>query len=135
MAKEVELCVLPNEERVDIFKRQTGTNRPVDCVEKEALPLGGVEGWFRAALGKCSPKVEVKTVRASDPDCEKEVGWADAVMISGSPRDAFAEDEWTHALMAKAARLLEKKKPVLGVCYGHQIPCIVTGKQIGRAHV
>ena len=22
----------------------------VDCVEKEALPLGGVDGWFRAAL-------------------------------------------------------------------------------------
>ena len=50
-----------------------------------------------------------------------EVGWADAVMISGSPRDAFADDEWTHGLMAKVARLLEKKKPVLGVCYGHQI--------------
>jgi len=32
LAKEVELCVLPNEERVDIFKRQTGTNRPVECV-------------------------------------------------------------------------------------------------------
>ena len=67
----------------------------VDCVEKEALPLGGVEGWFRAALRKCSPKVEVKTVRASTPDWEEEVAWADAVIISGSPRDAFADDEWT----------------------------------------
>ena len=75
----------------------------VDCVEKEALPLGGVEGWFRAALKKCDSRVEVKTVRASRPDWEKEVAWADAVMISGSPRDAFADDEWTHGLMAKVA--------------------------------
>ena len=104
----------------------------VDCVEKEALPLGGVEGWFRAALGKCDPRVEVKTVRASAPDWEKEVGWADAVMISGSPRDAFADDEWTHGLMAKVARLLEKKKPVLGVCYGHQILGRVTGAKVKR---
>ena len=93
----------------------------IDCVEKDTLPLGGVDGWFRVALAKCDPRVEVKTVRASTPDWEKEVAWADAVMISGSPRDAFVEDEWTHALMAKVARLLEKKKPVLGVCYGHQI--------------
>ena len=32
LAREVELCVLPNEERVDIFKRQTSTNQPVECV-------------------------------------------------------------------------------------------------------
>jgi GMP synthase (glutamine-hydrolysing) len=104
----------------------------VDCVEKDTLPLGGVEGWFRAALKKCDPGVEVKTVRASAQDWEKEVAWADAVMISGSPRDAFAEDEWTHALMAKVARLLEKKKPVLGVCYGHQILGRANGAKVER---
>jgi len=104
----------------------------VDCVEKDTLPLGGVEGWFRAALKKCDPGVEVKTVRASAEDWEKEVAWADAVMISGSPRDAFADDEWTHALMAKVARLLEKKKPVLGVCYGHQILGRTKGAKVER---
>jgi len=106
----------------------------VDCVEKDTLPLGGVEGWFRAALKKCDPGVEVKTVRASARDWEKEVAWADAVMISGSPRDAFADDEWTHALMAKVARLLEKKKPVLGVCYGHQIMGRVEGGKVARCN-
>ena len=105
----------------------------VDCVEKDTLPLGGVDGWFRAALRKCDSKVEVKTVRASRPDWEKEVAWADAVMISGSPRDAFADDEWTHGLMSKVARLLEKKKPVLGVCYGHQILGRVKGGKVGRS--
>lgn len=104
----------------------------VDCVEREGLPLGGVEGWFRSALTQCEPTVEVKTVRASVPDWEKEVAWADAVMISGSPRDAFADDEWTHGLMAKVARLLEKKKPVLGVCYGHQILGRVNGGKVER---
>jgi GMP synthase (glutamine-hydrolysing) len=104
----------------------------VDCVEKETLPLGGVDGWFRAALKKCDPGIEVKTVRASFPGWDQEVEWADAVMISGSPRDAFADDEWTHGLMAKVARLLEKKKPVLGVCYGHQILGRVKGGKVGR---
>ena len=32
LAKRAEVCVLPNEERVEIFKRQTGTSRPVECV-------------------------------------------------------------------------------------------------------
>lgn len=104
----------------------------IDCVEKDTLPLGGVEGWFRVALQKCDPQTEVRTVRASAPDWEKEVAWADAVMISGSPRDAFADDEWTHGLMAKVARLLEKRKPVLGVCYGHQILGRVKGGKVGR---
>ncbi len=104
----------------------------IDCVEKDSLPLGGVDGWFRAALRKCDPAVEVKTVRASAPEWEKEVAWADAVMISGSPRDAFTDDEWTHGLMAKVARLLEERKPVLGVCYGHQILGRVAGGKVER---
>ena len=32
VARKAEVCVLPNEERVEIFKRQTGTTRPVECV-------------------------------------------------------------------------------------------------------
>ena len=32
MARRAEVCVLPNEERVEIFKKQTGTDRPVECV-------------------------------------------------------------------------------------------------------
>lgn len=104
----------------------------IDCVERDGLPLGGVDGWFRAALKKCDPQVEVKTVKASAPGWDREVEWADAVMISGSPRDAFADDEWTHGLMAKVARLLEKKKPVLGVCYGHQILGRVKGGTVAR---
>ena len=32
VARRAELCVLPNEERVEIFKKETGTDRPVECV-------------------------------------------------------------------------------------------------------
>ena len=32
LANMAEGCVFPNEERVKIFKKQTGTNRPVECV-------------------------------------------------------------------------------------------------------
>ena len=28
----------------------------IDCVEKDTLPLGGVDGWFRVALAKCDPR-------------------------------------------------------------------------------
>jgi len=32
LAREVELCVLPNEERVKVFREQTKTEKPVKCV-------------------------------------------------------------------------------------------------------
>ena len=32
LAREVELCVLPNEERVKVFRKQTKTEKPVECV-------------------------------------------------------------------------------------------------------
>ena len=32
VARRAEVCVLPNEGRVEIFKKQTGTDKPVECV-------------------------------------------------------------------------------------------------------
>ena len=32
LAREVELCVLPNEERTRVFREQTKTDQPVECV-------------------------------------------------------------------------------------------------------
>ena len=32
VAGRAEVCVLPNEERVEIFKKQTATDRPVECI-------------------------------------------------------------------------------------------------------
>ena len=57
---------------------------------------------------------------------------ADGVVISGSPRDAWAEDPVNDRLCEVIERCRQLRKPLLGVCYGHQILGRVLGARVGR---
>ena len=83
----------------------------VDCVEKEALPLGGVEGWFRQALRKVTDDLD-----------RLEMGTLDSFLY--------------RLVRGFAPELgLNREVEVLDEAAEERGEAIVTGKQIGRAHV
>jgi GMP synthase-like glutamine amidotransferase len=87
------------------------------------------EPWFRAALAKCGQT----SLRTTIP--ESGVGaleGATCLLISGSPRDAFADDETTLATLAVVESALTREIPVLGICYGHQLLGRIAGARVGR---
>jgi GMP synthase-like glutamine amidotransferase len=57
----------------------------------------------------------------------------DAVLLTGSKADAFSPDPWVVELRSRIAGLLEQKKKLLGICFGHQIIALVLGAKVGRA--
>ncbi len=57
----------------------------------------------------------------------------DAVLLTGSKADSFSEEPWVVELRRRVSLLLEQKKKLLGICFGHQLIAICLGAKVGRA--
>ena len=57
----------------------------------------------------------------------------DAVLLTGSKADSFSDEPWVVELRKRVSDLLEQKKKLLGICFGHQLIAICLGAKVGRA--
>lgn len=58
----------------------------------------------------------------------------DAFLITGSKHDSFAETPWVVALREFIVNLYKQRKPMVGICFGHQILAHALGGKAGRSH-
>jgi len=57
----------------------------------------------------------------------------DAVLLTGSKADSFSQEPWVLVLKDKVQTLLQSKKKLIGVCFGHQLIALCLGAKVGRA--
>ena len=57
----------------------------------------------------------------------------DAVLLTGSRADSFSEEAWVVELRRQVTQLLEARKKMVGVCFGHQLIALCLGAPVGRA--
>lgn len=55
-----------------------------------------------------------------------------AYLITGSKYDSFAEDTWIVQLRSYVQTLFEAGKPMVGICFGHQLLAHALGGRAGR---
>lgn len=57
----------------------------------------------------------------------------DAILITGSRHDSFADNDWTNKLVEFTAEVLKQDRVrLIGVCFGHQIIGRAMGVKVGR---
>ncbi len=57
----------------------------------------------------------------------------DAVLLTGSHADSFSDEPWVVELRRRVTQLLEQRKKMVGVCFGHQLIALCMGAPVGRA--
>lgn len=95
-------------------------------------PLRNVGEWFCRFL-RDDPQIQPMVISAAE-DVERAADQSGivGVLISGSPRDAWVQDPVNDRLANVIRACLEKKRPFLGVCYGHQLLAVALGAKVGR---
>ena len=97
--------------------------------EEVAKIRGDYDVWFRAALGVDERELEVLRVFDGAP-LPTHFAY-DGVVVTGSWAMVTDREPWSEASADYLRELVDRKVPLLGVCYGHQLLAHALGGLVG----
>ena len=105
-----------------------------DVLDAElAARFSGFGDMFRRMLAAAGADWTVEVFNTVQGDYPASFEDFDAVLLTGSKADSFSQEPWVLALRQQVEQLLQAKKKLLGVCFGHQLIALCLGAEVGRA--
>jgi GMP synthase-like glutamine amidotransferase len=94
---------------------------------------GSPSDWFRRFLGRASRNsLDFRTYHAFAGEIPKSVDECDGYLITGSAASVLERADWMQALGDFCIQAMETR-PVIGVCFGHQLLCQALGGEVRLA--
>lgn len=111
----------------------------VCILENDRLPEGLAPAGVRFAdyyvrmLREADPAIGCDIFHTPAGEYPEDFARYDAVMLTGSHADAFADDPWVVELRRRVTALIEARAKLVGICFGHQVLGLCLGAPVGRA--
>lgn len=93
----------------------------------------GYGRMFQQLFGRVGVDWEMPIFSVIQGEYPETIDDFDAFLITGSKHDAFADDAWIVRLRDYSRQLFEAGKPLVGICFGHQLLAHALGGRAERA--
>jgi GMP synthase-like glutamine amidotransferase len=90
-------------------------------------------GMFEQLLLAEDSSLEISSFAALDSELPQNLEACDAYLITGSRFGVYEDHQWIRDLEALVRDLFAAAKPVIGICFGHQIIAQALGGQVGKS--
>ncbi len=95
--------------------------------------LPGYQDMYSALFMAADPSIEITYFAVRDGLFPTDIDAFDAYVITGSPRGVYDDDDWIAPLHDLVRTLYAAGKPLIGICFGHQLIANALGGKAEKA--
>ncbi|KAF2017273.1 class I glutamine amidotransferase-like protein [Aaosphaeria arxii CBS 175.79] len=112
---------------------------PIDPVKEKYGTYGDIfsrllnNGLSNLEGLKSKPTLDVSKWDVVDKQEYPELSEIDGILMTGSKHDSFESHPWILKLVDFTKKAFDAKKPIVGICFGHQILARAMGAKVGRS--
>lgn len=97
--------------------------------------FGEYPDMFARLLHAVEPELELVNYYVLEGEYPADIDEVDAYLITGSKFSVYEDEAWIHRLGEFIRTLHARKKPMVGICFGHQLLAHVLGGKTEKASV
>ncbi|MGU9962340.1 MAG: glutamine amidotransferase-related protein [Candidatus Puniceispirillales bacterium WSBS_2018_MAG_OTU23] len=91
------------------------------------------QDMYNALFSTIAPEITLTYIMVCDNEFPQSVDEFDAYLITGSPSGAYDNDEWIARLQVFIKTAYAANKPLIGICFGHQIIAQALGGKVEKS--